>query len=91
MGTITCTTAGTNIYFTMDGTTPTEGSTLYTGTITVPLFTTLKAIATRDGFLDSEVATGYYSPTVLDFVTETDSDNIWTETNNDELIGEGTS
>jgi hypothetical protein len=89
--TITSATAGVEIFYTVDGNTPTKASNLYSAAISVPLFTTLKAIATRDGFLDSAVAEAYYSATVLDFVTETNSDNMWTETNNDELVGEGTS
>jgi len=89
--TITCDTVGADIYYTLDGSTPTEADFKYASAITVPLLTTLKAVAVRDGFLDSEIKSSYYTATKIDFVTETDSDNMWTETDNSDFIGEGTS
>jgi len=88
--TIASSTIGATIYYTLDGTTPTEGSPIYTGAVTVALYTTLKAVAVRDGYLDSDVTSGYYSSTTPgDFVTETDADNLITETDNDQFVTEG--
>ncbi|MCR5131817.1 MAG: M6 family metalloprotease domain-containing protein [Prevotella sp.] len=57
--TISCETEGATIYYTTDGTTPTSGSTKYTGAITISETTTLKAIAIADGE-ESAVATAKY-------------------------------
>lgn len=87
---ITTETVGATIYYTVDGTTPTKASEKYISAITVPLFTTLKAIAVRSGFLDSDITSGYYSSTTPGtIVTETDSDTIITETDSDTMITEG--
>lgn len=50
-------TAGAQIFYTVDGTTPTASSTLYTGAFTVSTTTTLKAIAIKSGLADSSVLT----------------------------------
>jgi ABC-type cobalt transport system substrate-binding protein len=60
--TITCATAGATIYYTMDGSTPTTGSTLYTGPVSVPVGVTIKAIATAPAHLASAVAAAVYLP-----------------------------
>lgn len=57
--TITCLTDGAQIYYTTDGSTPTNNSTLYTAHITLNSDMTVKAIAYKDGE-NSNVATASY-------------------------------
>ena len=59
--TIESTTPGATIYYTTDGSTPTLSSTPYNGSITVNETTTIKAIAVKEGWHDSEVATATYT------------------------------
>jgi hypothetical protein len=59
--TLTTTTDGASIYYTTNGDTPTTDSTLYTGPITISETTTLKAIATKEGFSDSDVFSATYT------------------------------
>lgn len=59
--TITCATEDAVIYYTLDGATPTVDSTEYTGAITFTEAMTLKAIAVKEGMLDSEVAEATYT------------------------------
>jgi len=59
--TIACTTDGATIYYTLDGTTPTTESTVYSSPIAVSTTTTIKAFAVKTGMNDSEVATATYS------------------------------
>lgn len=87
--TMSTTTSGANIYYTTDGSTPTIASTLYSGPILVKLFTELKAVAIRSGFVNSEVTRVYYSATGANLVTETDSDTVITETDSDNVVNEG--
>ena len=55
------TTSGATIYYTVDGSVPTTGSTEYTGSpIPVNSPTVIKAIATKTNWIDSEVAEFYY-------------------------------
>ena len=58
---IACATEGATIYYTLDGTTPTTGSTVYAEAFTVSETTTVKAFAVKEGMLDSEVATATYT------------------------------
>lgn len=50
---MTCATSGATIYYTTDGTTPTNGSTRYSGPITVDHNQTIRAIAMKDGMFNS--------------------------------------
>ncbi len=59
--TIASTTAGATIYYTTNGTAPTNVSTLYTGPVAVSSSETLKAIATKSGYFDSNVGTAAYT------------------------------
>lgn len=57
---------GSRVYYSLDGNTPTQASTPYTGPVTIANPSTLKAKAFRVGYADSAVATATYSfdPTV---------------------------
>jgi hypothetical protein len=61
--TLSCATPDAVIYYTLDGSTPTQASTPYTGPILVPWSAsfTLTALAIAPGFLPSAVATGAFS------------------------------
>lgn len=60
--TITCPKEGAKIYYTLDGTTPTENSTLYDGALTMKESLTIKAIATYENFNNSnEAVFNYYT------------------------------
>jgi Chitobiase/beta-hexosaminidase C-terminal domain len=63
--TVETATLGAAIYYTTDGTTPTSGSTLYTGPISVAGSQTVKAIGILPGWTNSAVASATYTiPTV---------------------------
>ena len=69
--TISCETPNSTIYYTTDGSTPDETSTLYTGAITVDKPMTIKAIAVADGMEDSYVASATYTlPTFVTNLTD---------------------
>jgi hypothetical protein len=57
---ITTTTAGAEIYYTLDGSVPTRASLLYYSPITLDHTAMVKAIAVADRMYDSEVATASY-------------------------------
>ena len=79
--TITCNGA-TGIYYTTDDSTPTTSSTQYSAPFTVSPPTTVKAIATHAGYLNSDVATKHiqsndYSENHLTFTVLTDGTILW--------------
>ena len=49
-----------DIYYTLDGTFPTKNSTKYTGEITINKNTVIKAIAYKDGYIESDVISRTY-------------------------------
>jgi hypothetical protein len=59
--TISDATAGTTIYYTTNGTTPTTSSSVYSGPITVSATETLEAIAVETGYANSGIATAAYT------------------------------
>lgn len=63
--TLSSATAGALIYYTTDGSTPTQSSSLYTGAIQIPLNTnmTVRARAFRTGWLPSAIGTEVYNVT----------------------------
>ncbi len=69
--TISTTTEGATIHYTTDGTNPTTGSSVYTTPIVINNATTLKAIAVKDGFNNSDVAEAEYTITSTQAATPT--------------------
>lgn len=59
--TLTTATTGADIYYTVDGSTPTADSTKYTTAIALSATTTIKAIAIKEGMYDSAVFSGTYT------------------------------
>jgi hypothetical protein len=59
--TLSSATASANIYYTLDGTTPTPASPLYTEPITITSSTTIRAIAGGDGFIQSAVSSASFT------------------------------
>ncbi|MBR4131027.1 MAG: chitobiase/beta-hexosaminidase C-terminal domain-containing protein [Bacteroidaceae bacterium] len=68
--TISTTTEGATIYYTTNGDDPTTSSSVYSAPITVSETTTVKAIATADGYNNSSVATAVYTITVPSTIAE---------------------
>lgn len=59
--TMSTATSSAAIYYTLDGSTPSTGSTQYTGPITISSNTTVKAIAAASGYLQSSVTTATFT------------------------------
>ena len=58
---IACSTADATIHYTLDGTDPTADSPVYTTAIAVAENTTIKAIAMKEGYENSNIATAEYT------------------------------
>ena len=73
---ITCATDGASIYYTLDGTTPSDvNGTLYTAPVTINATSTLSAIAYADGLDVSAVRTAdYVLPTEVSTISEFKND-----------------
>ena len=63
--TITCATDEALIYYTTDGTEPTAESTLYDGPFTLSVSAIVKAIAVKEGYTDSGMASAEYTMPVF--------------------------
>ena len=59
--TISCGTSGATIYYTTDGSTPTTSSSVYSTAIPVSKTTTIKALATANGYNNSTIAEATYT------------------------------
>jgi hypothetical protein len=59
--TLSTTTASSQIFYTLDGSTPTPASTLYTGPIQISTDTTLKAIASSAGYIQSAISSAVFN------------------------------
>lgn len=59
--TLSCSTADATIYYTTDGSEPTESSAEYTAAITITEAVTIKAIAVKNGLTDSSVSSFAYT------------------------------
>jgi len=58
---ISCSTSGTEIYYTTDGSEPTVNSAMYSGPVSINTTTTLKAIAFKTGWTASSIVTATYT------------------------------
>jgi hypothetical protein len=58
--TLSSATSGASIYYTLDGSTPTTSSTLYTGSFVVSVTTTVKALAVKSGDANSSITDASY-------------------------------
>lgn len=75
---ISCATAGANIYYTLDGTTPTSSSTHYTAAFTIYGTKTVKAIAIKEGMTNSIMASATITNTCLNDYTAGGSGTTYT-------------
>lgn len=73
--TISCATQGATIYYTLDGSAPTNKKTLYTGPITISQDVTIKAIAYKSPMSSSAVGTAQYRFSTLTATPETQTIN----------------
>ena len=72
---IACDTDGATIYYTTNGATPTTNSTKYTGAFTLSSNATVKAIAVKSGWNNSDVASASFTYTVETVATPTITPN----------------
>ena len=61
--TLTTQTSGASIYYTLDGSTPSVLKTLYVSPFAITSNKTLKAIAIRSGYIDSDITTAAFTIT----------------------------
>lgn len=91
--TISCSTDGAAIHYTLDGTNPTASSATYSSPINIASTKTIKAIAVKDGYTNSAVASATYTIQALVSGYEVDFENPlsaytdWTFTNAEQGTG----
>jgi hypothetical protein len=78
---VTLSSTGAAIYYTTDGSKPTESSNLYTGPIVVSSTQTIKALAVKEGIAPSSITEGYFliyqdGDTLAGWLTETIYNNM---------------
>lgn len=89
--TLSCATEGAVIYYTTDGTEPTQSSAQYTGVIPVGNTGMIRARAYKEGFIESAVTTAAFfigeqhSLPIVSIVT--DPDNLWDEQSGIYVLG----
>src|SRR5882672_4137064 len=74
--TISTTTAGASIHFTIDGSTPTASSSTFTGPISVASSETIRAIGVASGLTNSAVASATYTISATGVCTQADIPNF---------------
>src|ERR1039458_2390131 len=62
---ISCTTTGAVIYYTLDGSLPTQSSVLYTGKVSLVTASVMRAVAFTNGWTPSVASVAYYGPTAV--------------------------
>jgi hypothetical protein len=60
--TVSCVTTGAVIYYTLDGSLPTQASTLYTGAVYLASASTVRAVGLTNGWTPSVASVAYYGP-----------------------------
>ena len=94
--TISCTTEGATIYYTTDGNDPTNSSSVYNAPIKVSTTTTIKAMAAKDGFNNSTIASVAYTfpattyNTIADLITAAPTEPVILNLTNAQVLGVGT-
>ena len=63
--TISCATTGAVIYYTLDGSLPTQASTLYTGAVYLASASTVRAVGFTNGWTPSAASVAYYGPPAI--------------------------
>ena len=93
--TISCDTEGATIYYTTNGDDPTTSSDVYSSPIAVSANTTIKAIAAKDGFNNSSIASAEYTfptttyNTIAELVSAAPTEPVILNLTNAQVLGVG--
>jgi hypothetical protein len=76
---LTCATEGASIYYTQDGSTPDETSLQFTDDVPLPVHNQyiLKAVAMKEGMVNSEIAVYDYDPDGIEDYVLRDNVSVW--------------